>query len=79
VCGLGIGDVIEVIWQPYGTTGTVTQTVAIEGRSYEASASKGAEGKTAAASITFLLSNARDPGYFQVDTDAVDGPAIVAP
>ena len=79
VCALDIGDVVEVIWQPYGTTGAVTQTVAIEGIQYEASASKGAGGKTADASMTFLLSNARDPGYFQVGTDAVGGLKLVAP
>lgn len=79
VCGLDIGDVITVAWVPYGATGQVTQTLAIEGVTFTARESKNGEDVTTNAFVSFLLSDASDPDYFQVGTDAVDGPKFVAP
>ena len=74
VCELDIGDVVSVSWTPPGTTGQVSQVLAIEARTYSVSG-----GDAAAAELSFQLSDASDPDYFQVDTDAVDGPKFVAP
>lgn len=79
VCGLDIGDTIEVRWTPPGTSGAVTQTLVIDGVGYTARESKNGEGVTANATITFQLSDASDPGYFQVNTDSVNGSAVLAP
>lgn len=79
VTGLDIGDVITVSWTPYGTTGQVTQTLAIEGVSYSARESQNGEGKTTNAFVSFLLSDASDPGYFVIGTSEWDGPDIIAP
>jgi hypothetical protein len=72
VCALDIGSVIAMSWTPVGSAGAVNQTLVIEGVNYSADSS-------GQAIVEFQLSDASDPGYFQVDTDAVDGPKLVAP
>jgi hypothetical protein len=72
VCALDIGSVVALSWTPVGAAGAVNQTLVIEGVDYAADSSGGAV-------IEFQLSDASDPGYFQVDTDAVDGSKLVAP
>jgi len=72
VAALDIGQVVTLTWTPPGTTGSVFQTLAIEGVAYRSDDSE-------FAAVTFQLSDASDPDYFQVDTDAVDGPKLVAP
>lgn len=72
VCELDIGDVVSVAWTPPGTDGPVTQTLAVEGIDYDAW--NDIEG-----TVTLQLSEASDPGYFVLDTDALDGPAALAP
>lgn len=72
VCELDIGDVVTIAWTPPGTEGKVTQTLAVEGVTYDAF-------NDIEATVTFQLSDASDPGYFVLDTDALDGPAALAP
>jgi hypothetical protein len=72
VTSLDIGDVIAVSWTPYGTTGAVSQTVAIEAVTYSAVVSGGAV-------VSFQLSDAEDPDYFVVGTDSVNGVKLLAP
>lgn len=72
VAALDVGDVVSLSWTPPGTTGVVFQTLSIESVGYSTDRSKRAE-------MTFQLSESSDPDYFQVDTDAVDGPALLAP
>lgn len=78
VCGLDIGDVVNVQFTPYGSTGPVNQTLVIDGVSYSARASN-VSGVTVEGFMSFQLSDATDPDYFTVGTDAVDGPKLVAP
>lgn len=73
VCGLDIGDVVSVSWTPTGTTGAVSQVLAIEAVGYEV------DRYEKNARVTFQLSDASDPGYFVVGTDAVNGSALLAP
>ena len=72
VAALDIGDVVTLTWTPPGTSGSVFQTLVIESVSY----STNFDGDT---SVSFQLSDASDPGYFVLDTDALDGPAPLAP
>lgn len=73
VTALDIGDVVTVSWTPTGSSGVVTQVLAIEAVTYSVNLHENA------ATVSFQLSDASDPDYFQVDTDAVDGPKLVAP
>lgn len=79
VCGLDIGGVVDLSWVPPGTSGAVGQTLAIEGWTYTARASKNGSGVTTDAEMSFQLSDASDPDYFTFDTDSYDGPKILAP
>jgi hypothetical protein len=72
VAALDKGDVVTVTFTPTGTSGSVFQTLVIEGRDYH-------HDYTTETTLAFQLSDARDPGYFVVDTDAVGGTKIVAP
>lgn len=72
VAALDIGDVVTLTWTPPGTTGAVNQTLAIESRGYHAD-------ERGNAYVTFQLSDASDPGYFEWDVSEWDGPDIIAP
>lgn len=72
VCAVDIGDVVDMTWTPSGSTGQVVQTLVVEGRNYRSE-------DGVRAYVDLMLSDASDPDYFQVDTDAVDGPKPVAP
>ena len=72
VCALELGDVISLTWTPTGSLGIVSQVLAVEGIRYTASDRLEAE-------IELQLSDARDPDYFQIDTDSIDGDKLMAP
>lgn len=73
VAAIDIGDTVVITWTPTGATGPVTQTVAVEAVTYSM------ERSPIDATVTFQLSSASDPGYFVLDTDALDSPAALAP
>lgn len=68
VCGLEIGNVVSLDWTPTGHGLPVSQVLAIEGWHYTASHTAG----DITASMSFQLSDARDPEFLVYDTDAYD-------
>lgn len=73
VAAIDIGDTVTVSWTPTGTSGPVSQTLAVEAVAYETNRSP------VDTVVSFQLSDASDPGYFVLDTDDLDGPAALAP
>lgn len=65
IAALDINEVITLTWTPTGTGSIVTQTLAIEGVTYDHTVS-------GLATVTFQLSAMPDTNFFTLDTDSLD-------
>lgn len=66
IVALDINDTVTLSWTPTGSGSIITQTLVIEGVSYEAN-------ETGYAAMTFQLSAFPNTNYFTLDTDTLDG------